>query len=63
MNFRTTEDKLCYLKIKLNDPDITTKTQNEILALFIGFYTKEDFEIMGFFKELDRIVNKLYKGV
>ena len=58
-----TEQKIYCLKQKLNDHNTSTKVQNEILDLFIGFYTKEDFEIMGFFKELDRIVNKLYKGV
>ena len=58
----TTKHKVAFLKQKLNDHNTSTKVQNEILDLFIGFYTKEDFEIMVFFKELDRIVNKLYKG-
>ena len=42
----TTKHKVAFLKQKLNDHNTSTKVQNEILDLFIGFYTKEDFEIM-----------------
>ena len=58
----TTEHKLAYLKQKLECPETPTKVQNEILVLFMGFFINDNFKIMEFFKELDRLVNKVYKG-
>ena len=52
----TTEDKAAYLKQKLDDSDTSIKMRFEILGLFMSFYTKEDFDVMEFFKELDRLV-------
>ena len=50
------EDKVACLKYKLDDPDTSMNERLEILGLFIGFYTKKDFNVMIFFKELDRLV-------
>ena len=50
-----TEHKIAYLKQKLETSDTPSKERFEILGLFMSFYTKEDFDVMVFFKELDRL--------
>ena len=51
----TTEHKVAYLKQKLEDPDTPSKEHLEILGLFMGFYINENFDIIDFYKELDRL--------
>ena len=59
-----TEHKIAYLKQKLETSDTSIKMRLEILGLFMSFYTTKEFNILEFFKELDRLVefDKLYKG-
>lgn len=50
-----TERKITLLKQKLENPYTPNKEHFEILGLFMSFYTNQDFNIIDFYKELDRL--------